>query len=93
MAICARLNAVLAADPDAVTQIVEMRVFCDAKVEAESPAVPHVDASGDAGERRILSLGALGLINALVTPDWRIAAYYDKPGGRVTKFAYRKVED
>ncbi len=84
--ICERLRAVLRADPDAVTAIFETRHFCAAKVEADSPALPYRE--DDAAP---LSLGALGLINALVTPHWRIVAKYGDDG-LIRDFTYRRPE-
>lgn len=82
--ICTVLRDVLAADPKAVTAILETRHSCRPEVESASPAVPSRDEAGN------LVLGALGLINALVTPDWRIVAHYDE-AGMVFDFTFRRA--
>lgn len=84
--ICDRLRAVLRADQEAVTAILEARYTCSPRVETNSPAVPYRE--DDAAP---LLLGALGLINALVTPHWRIVAKYDDTG-KVVDFTYRRPE-
>lgn len=77
------LRAVLAADPVALTSLVEMRTPCGTGVEADSPAVPY-SAGGQ------LYLGLLGVMAALVTDGgYRIVAHY--ADGLIQDFSFKKV--
>lgn len=81
---CDKLNAVLAHDQAAVSALIEMRVFCDPKVgDTTCPAVPLDDGSGN------LSLGVLGLIQAIIPAEYRIVANCGDDGV-VSEFVYRK---
>lgn len=84
---CDRLNAVLAHDRKAVSDLIELRVFCDKAVaDTTCPAVPFDDGSGN------LQIGVLGVIQALIPAEYRIVAQCGDDG-LVSGFAYRKLVD
>lgn len=84
---CERLNAILAVDRKAVSDLIELRVFCNQKVgDTDCPAVPFDDGSGN------LQIGLLGVIQALIPSEYRIVAQCGDDG-LVSGFTYRKLVD
>ena len=69
--ICDKLRQVIQADRVALTALFESRVPCNSLVESDSPAVPWVD------DNKKLWLGTIGILSALITPEYRIVVEYD----------------
>jgi len=80
-----RLKAVMDADPKALRDLFELRVFADDAVIADDcPAVPYPTADGS------LQLGTLGVINGLLPRPWRVVASYDDKTGDLIDLTLRR---
>lgn len=74
------LNSLLKRDPQAISSLVDLRVFCNEELQNH----PFVTVTSEGG------LGFLGILNGLLSlqmsDDIRIAAQYDQTGELLSRF-------
>lgn len=80
------MNEALAADPDAIEQLINHRVVCNEALANH----PTIQCLKDGDQYRV---GLLGILNALCTPWWTeenreglVAAVFDDKTGKLTGF-------